>query len=322
MLISYWKERPRTIKMNQLFRYLNYTKQAFHQKLDRYLRQREVEELFLPVVHQYRAEHPMMGAREIYRLIRPSQMGRDKFEQLCFENGLKLKPVKSFIRTTNSSGVIRFDNVLAGIELTRVNQAWASDITYFQIGDQVYYLTFIIDLFSRYIVGYSVSCRLFTEQTTIPALKMALQNRNPPAKLIFHSDGGGQYYCKSFLELTKSNNIRNSMAECVYENPHAERINGTIKNQYLKGYKPANFEELKKLTGKAVRLYNTVRPHSSLGKLSPENYERFFDAAGSFSEYDIFVNNKNTSGHGNQKYHIPRRTVIKVKTEIIRQSSV
>lgn len=297
--------------MNQIFRYLSYSKQAFHQKLDRQLRERAAEELLLPIVLQYRRDHPGMAAREIYNLIKPPQIGRDKFEDLCFKNGLKLARIKNFTRTTNSSGVIRFDNLLEGQELTGVNQAWASDITYYQIGDQVYYLTLIIDLFSRYIVGHRVSHRLLTEQTTIPALAMAIKIRSVPAGMIFHSDGGGQYYSKAFLKLTKDHHIQNSMAENVYQNPHAERINGTIKNQYLKGYKPGNFEELKKMTDKAIRLYNEIRPHQSLGKRSPKNYELEIAAAGALIEENIFGSNSNITKRYRQKYHLPSRTVIK-----------
>src|SRR5205814_83960 len=132
---------------------------------------------------------------------------------------------------------------------------------------------FIIDLFSRKIVGFSVSKKLLTEQTTIPALNMALSERKPAADLIFHSDGGGQYYCKEFLNLTDAYKIKNSMCDVAYENPHAERINGTIKNQYLKGYNPMNYPSLISMTQRAVNNYNGVRPHKSLPKISPEEYE-------------------------------------------------
>ena len=99
-----------------------------------------------------------------------------------------------------------------------------------------------MDLYSRVIVGYNVSARLKTEQTTLPALRQALKARKPAPGLIFHSDGGGQYYSKEFLDLTRKWNIANSMCDIVFENPHAERINGTIKNQYIKGYNPHAIE--------------------------------------------------------------------------------
>ena len=116
---------------------------------------------------------------------------------------------RAFHKTTNSLGVTRFENLIIDFKLTGVNQVWASDITYYRIGERFYYLTFILDLYSRFIVGYTVSVGMLTEQTTIPALNMALKLREPTQGLIFHSDGGGQYYCKKFLAITKSRLIEN-----------------------------------------------------------------------------------------------------------------
>ena len=260
--------------MNRVYHYLGYSKQAFHQKLERQLREEEHFLLLLPIIRELREEHPGVAARELYLILKPGQMGRDKFEQLCFAHGFKLERKKAYHRTTDSSGVIRFDNLIAGIELSGINQAWSSDITYYRIGENFYYITFIIDLFSRRIVGYSVSKRLLTEQTTLPALEMALAQRKPEAGLIFHSDGGGQYYSKVFLQLTQEKGIRNSMCEIVYENAHAERVNGTIKNQYLIHYNPLSYQELVKMTQRAVNNYNAVKPHSALKKLSPVAFEQ------------------------------------------------
>src|SRR5690606_21727545 len=112
----------------------------------------------------------------------------------------------------------------------------------------------------RKIIGYSSSRTLKTEDTTIPALKMALTRLTgkEEVKPIVHSDGGGQYYSKEFLNLTKGK-LRNSMCKSVFENPHAERINGTIKNSYLKGYNPQSFEDLRKKLHKAVHMYNNEK---------------------------------------------------------------
>ncbi len=266
--------------MNEVYRYTGYSKQAFHQKMGRLFHQRELDLLLLPIIGQLRLEHPGVAARELYRILKPENIGRDRFEALCFENGFKLDRPRAYKRTTDSSGVIRFPNLTAGIEFNGINQGWSSDITYYQIENRFYYLTFIIDLCSRKIVGFSVSKRLTTEQTTIPALLMAVNGRKPAAGLIFHSDGGGQYYCKEFLCLTEKYNIKNSMCDIVYENAHAERVNGTIKNQYLKGYNPKSYSRLIMMTKKAVKNYNNVRPHKALKNLSPAEYERVRHAAG------------------------------------------
>lgn len=291
--------------MNQVYRYIGYTKQSFHQKMNRQLCQRGEELLLLPIIAELRDEHPGVAARQLYWILRPSNIGRDRFEKLCFENGYKLDKPKSYKRTTDSSGVIRFPNLIAGVEFTYINQAWSSDITYYQIGDKFYYLTFIIDLFSRRIVGYSVSGSLTTEQTSLPALKMAVTDRRPPSTLIFHSDGGGQYYSKAFLEFTKDK-LKNSMCEMAYENPNAERINGTIKNQYLKGYNPMSYGSLVKMTQRAVYNYNTVRPHKSLKKMTPIAFEEQLPAGGIPLKSDDFCIENNTD----QQYWKNHQTLI------------
>jgi hypothetical protein len=249
------------------------TKQAFHQHLDRQLKMYEEQQQLIPMILEIRTDHPRMGSREMYRLIQPQSMGRDRFEDFCFENGFKLEIKKSFIRTTNSLGVTRFANQILGLEVTHANQVWVSDITYYRIGDRFYYLTFIMDLYSRWIKGFAVSENLFTENTTIPSLRMALTLSKPPSGLILHSDGGGQYYSKIFLALTKKNGIVNSMCDSVYENPHAERVNGTIKNDYLVFYNPQNYLQLYQMTQKAIYMYNYIRPHQSVNRLSPVKFE-------------------------------------------------
>ena len=266
--------------MNEIYRYTGYSKQAFHQKMDRKLEEQGHLLMMLPLIAELREEHPGVAARQLYLILQPENIGRDKFESFCFEHGFKLDKPKAYKRTTDSTGVIRFPNLVAGNEFTGINQAWSSDITYYQIGERFYYLTFIMDLFSRKIVGFSVSQRLLTEFTTIPALKMALADRKPGAGTIFHSDGGGQYYCKEFLHLTAAYKMKNSMCDVVFENAHAERINGTIKNQYLKGYDPQNYQSLVNMTKRAVVNYNTIKPHKSLGKKPPAVYESLLPAGG------------------------------------------
>jgi transposase InsO family protein len=103
---------------------------------------------------------------------------------------------------------------------------------------------------------------------------MALKDRKTHQELIMHSDGGGQYYCKDWLRLTEANKLKNSMCESVYENAHAERINGTIKNDYLIHYGPQDFSQLIGMTTKAVTKYNLERPHQSLGNISPHEFEK------------------------------------------------
>lgn len=264
--------------MNAIYSALEYSKQAFHKRLDYEMVQEEERHNLLAMVDRIRREHPAISARKIYKMINPVTMGRDKFERMCIESGYGVERKRSFIRTTNSLGVARFDNLIASRELTDTNQVYVSDITYYRIREIFYFITFIMDLFSRKIRGYAVSKDLLTIHTTLPALKMLKANLKEKDTIgcIFHSDGGGQYYNKEFLALTKSMGLRNSMGYSVFENPHAERVNGIIKNEYLTYYNPTDFGSLQHLVKKAVGNYNN-RPHQELGGLTPNQIETMQD---------------------------------------------
>jgi putative transposase len=240
----------------------------------------EEQEQLIPLINEIRQDHPRMSARDIYLKLQPSCMGRDQFERFCMDSGYRIKRLKNFRVTTNSLGVTRFQNMIKDLRVTRVNQVFVSDITYFDIGSDTYYLTLIMDLYNREIVGWSVSDNLRTESTTLPALLMLITLRGKVnlKGSIIHSDGGGQYYCNEFKTLTKSLGMVNSMTEeKVYENSHAERLNGIIKNNYLYPYGPTNIKSLRKLLDKAVYMYNTGKPHKALGKLTPKEFKDTID---------------------------------------------
>jgi len=240
----------------------------------------EEQEQLIPMINELRIDHPRMSARDIYLKLQPSCMGRDQFERFCMDSGYRIKRLRNFRVTTNSLGVTRFPNMIKDIEVTRVNQVFVSDITYFDIGSDTYYLTFIMDLFNREIVGWSASDNLRTENTTLPALHRVITERGRVnlKGAIMHSDGGGQYYCNEFKKLTKDLEMINSMTkEKVYENSHAERLNGIIKNNYLYPYGPTNMTSLKRLLDKAVFMYNTGKPHKALGKLTPSMFRSTID---------------------------------------------
>lgn len=274
--------------MNSLFEVLSITKQSFHQMLSRRRYKYEEQEQLIPLINEIRADHPRMSARDIYLKLQPNCMGRDQFERFCMDSGYRIKQLKNFRVTTNSLGVTRFPNMIKDLEVTHVNQVFVSDITYYDIGSSTYYLTFIMDLYNREIVGWSASDNLRTENTTLPALHRLIYERGR-ANLkgaIMHSDGGGQYYCKEFKELTKDLKMINSMTEeKVYENSHAERLNGIIKNNYLYPYGPTNMTSLRKLLDKAVLMYNTGKPHKALGKLTPRDFRTTIDNENNSSSY-------------------------------------
>jgi transposase InsO family protein len=240
----------------------------------------EEQEQLIPLINEIRCDHPRMSARDIHLKLQPSCMGRDQFERFCMDSGYRIKRLKNYRVTTNSLGITRFQNEIKDLKVTHVNQVFVSDITYFDIGPRTYYLTFIMDLYNREIVGWSASDNLRTESTTLPALHRVITERGKAniKGSIIHSDGGGQYYCNDFKALTKDLGMINSMTEeKVYENSHAERLNGIIKNNYLHPYGPTNFASLKKQLNRAVLMYNTGKPHKALGKLTPRMFRNTID---------------------------------------------
>jgi transposase InsO family protein len=320
--------------MNSLYKSIGITKQGFHQRLDRWLKMKSAQEQLLLLVYRIREDHPTMGLRDMYYKIQPEFIGRDAFERFCKSEGLSSERPKNWAKTTDSSGVIRFENLLTDLAIDKINQVWQSDITYFEIDGKFYYITFIIDAFSRLIVGHVVSKRLLTEQTTLPALRMAINKRIKNTKsthlkgLIFHSDGGGQYYAKEFLKLTNKYKLENSMCKTAWENGKAERINGVIKNNYLKHKDINSFAQLVQQVDRSVYLYNTEKPHISLQRKSPVEFEKTYicngqKADGDKSTTEIKTHPKgyvNSSPAGWDKKASGSNVILEIKTKISNNS--
>ena len=298
--------------MKDLLDGLKITKQSFHQMMERRNYKYEEQEQLIPLINDIRRDHPRMSARDIYLKLKPSFMGRDQFERFCMDSGYRIKKLRNYRVTTNSLGVTRFPNLIKDLKVTGVNQVFVSDITYFDLGSETRYLTFIMDLYNREVVGYSESDNLRTENTTIPALHRLTKLRGK-ANLegsILHSDGGGQYYSNDFKALTKELGIVNSMTEeKVYENPHAERLNGVIKNNYLYPYGPTNVASLRRLLDKAVLMYNTGKPHKALKKLTPCEFKNTVDNENNSPSY-FPLSTVNHNNHINRKKSIKKVNVI------------
>jgi putative transposase len=263
------------MSLNHLYTSVGISRQAVHQSRARLARERDTHSLLEALIRDVRHDHATLSCRAMYWLIQPHHLGRDRFEALCRQLGYMTHTRRNPARTTDSSGVVRFDNLTLDLALDGVDQLWSSDITYFRVGESFYYLTFVLDCFSRRILGHSVSARLSTDHTTLPALRRAVAARKGRCRgTILHSDGGGQYYADAFLKYTNSKGLVNSMCEQAWQNPYAERINGTIKNNYLRHYTIRDLQDLVNKVELAVRLYNFERPHKSLNWVSPVEYEK------------------------------------------------
>lgn len=184
--------------------------------------------------------------------------------------------VKNQAKTTFASPYSRYHNLLINKTISDINQLWTSDITYFKVNDHFFYIVFIMDVYSRLILGYAVADNM-KATNNIDALKMAFKTRKITDfqnRLIHHSDRGGQYVSNQYVELLQKANIQISMCNHVYENAHIERVNGTIKNQYLMHWNITSPQQLKTALKKAVNTYNNLRPHSALKNLPPKTFEQ------------------------------------------------
>ena len=167
---------------------------------------------------------------------------------------------------------------------------WQSDITYISVGNKFYYAVFIIDVYSKKIVGYRVSDSM-RAKANYEALAMALSVN--PAPAIHHSDRGSQYSSTEYVNKLKANGCKISMGLTAQDNAYAERINGTIKTEYIYGWKPKTYNQLKRQIDKAVNNYNNHRLHNHLNRLNPVEFETRWHNDPTFDKPIITIFNNN-----------------------------
>ena len=273
--------------MNKLYKEVGISKQAVSQYAKR-------QKVFDCNVHnliieaeELRKEHPGCGVEKMYNTLQPDFIGRDNFIDLFMNLGFRIKKNKNYRRTTFASRV-NYPNLIKGMEVSRPSTIWQSDITYIYCDNKFYYAVFIIDVYTKKIVGHQLTNHM-RASANVKALNMALKNNKAP--LIHHSDRGSQYTSTEYLELLRHNEVQISMALSAQDNAYAERINKTIKEEYIDYWKPKNYEQLKKMIDKAVNQYNIKRPHNYIGKLSPINFEDNWNNKPNFSKPKITIFN-------------------------------
>lgn len=258
--------------MNQLYKTVDISKQAVYQ----YHKRQKVfdKKTFNLIVEadQLRKEHPGCGVEKMYRTLSPDFIGRDRFVNLFMNLGYRIKRNKNYRRTTFSTNLY-YPNLIKGSVINAPNEIWQSDITYIEVGKRFYYVVFIIDVYTKKIVGFNVSDSLRAE-ANVKALKMALRTNKAPR--IHHSDRGSQYIYKPYIELLKSNNSLISMGLIAQDNAYAERINRTIKEEYIDYWKPKDYQQLKRYISKAVNNYNSKRGHQNINNMAPIEFENYW----------------------------------------------
>ena len=192
--------------------------------------------------------------------------------------GIKSKLARKFkVSTTDSNhGYNTCENLLNRAFCVECSsKAWVSDIIYIHTKDGFIYLTTVIDLYDRKVIGWSISDSLRTSETVIPALKMAIKRRAPKPGMIFHSDRGVQYTCNEFVNLLKCHNIVHSMSRKgnCWNNDVAESFFKTLKCELIYGNTPISPKQMELLIFEYIETwYNTKRRHSAIGNLTIEEF--------------------------------------------------
>lgn len=258
--------------MNSVYEISGVSKQAVHRFNQRACNQSELLSELIVQVDEIRSIHPGCGLEKLYDTLQPEWVGRDKFIALFMDLGYRVRKSRNYRRTTFPSKIY-YPNLIEGLLVWEKNRVWQTDITYYQVKDRFFYLTFIIDIYTKVIRGYQVSLNMRAE-ANLNALEMALSNTVVRPGLIHHSDRGSQFTDNEYRNTLAAYKIQMSMGLIAQENAYAERINGTIKNEYLKFKDINSFDQLKHEVDLAVNHYNEKRIHRHLpGKQSPRQFE-------------------------------------------------
>ena len=271
--------------MNEVCALFGISRQAHYQRAQHEREQLRQGELILEMVRLVRRRHPKMGTRKLLFKLQPMlaeeglKMGRDRLFELLRGQNLLVERQKTF-RHTTLPGMFRAPNRLLGLTVSRPNQVWVADITYLELeAGHFAYLFVLMDLFSRYIVGWHVAPSLAADGALVSLQTALSQLTLNPAGLIHHSDHGVQYTSHAYMDTLLENNILPSMGAVgsCYDNIFAERLIGILKGEYGLDRPFVNYDQVASVVEEVITLYNTDRPHLSLNLAIPQ--EVYFDTS-------------------------------------------
>lgn len=267
-------------KMNNLYKMVGISKQGHYKRLKLHKESVDRQDCIIASAANLRLDHKKMGCRKIFDEIKPCGMGRDRTEKLLLDNGFRIPRKRNYRRTTYA-GDRFYKNHISGIELLKKDQVYVSDITYIPVGyKDHYYLTLVLDVYSRKITGWSLSSTMQTHDTVYKAFLQATNgmSQDQRSSLIFHSDKGSQYGSDLMKEVFKTTGVTPSMGGKAWENAHAESLNGILKNEYINFiHKKVTLNQATKMMTRWIYLYNNKRPHGSLGNMKPNEFETYVD---------------------------------------------
>lgn len=204
-------------------------------------------------------------------------VSRPRVARLMRTSGIRAVYARKFIATTDSKhNFATVDNVLnRSFEASRPAEKWVSDITYIRTGSGWLYLTVVLDLYDRKVVGWSMSSNMTAADTSIAAWRMAVKNRTPGDGLIFHSDRGIQYACNEFSSLLNNRKIIRSMSRKgnCWDNAVAESFFKTLKVELVYQCRFNNHQAAEtQIFAWIEGWYNRNRRHSTLGNITIQEF--------------------------------------------------
>ena len=269
--------QTREFSLSDVSQCFNLQRDSYYKYVKRFKERKVVESKVIGLVNEVRISQPRVGTKKIHKdLIHPFQLanikvGRDKLFDILRDNNMLVKRKKTGCKTTNSYHHFhKYNNLIKGLNITKKNQVWVSDITYIRTVKGFCYLALITDVYSRRIVGYDISDSLELAGC-LRALKIALRTARPAAGLIHHSDRGAQYCSNMYVEELRKRMINISMTEenHCYENAIAERVNGILKDEFYLDQCFFSTMHARLAAKNAIEIYNNKRLHLSLGYKTP-----------------------------------------------------
>ncbi len=225
------------------------------------------------------ANKGVYGSPRIYRELKTmgEAVSRKRVARIMREHGLTGEAPRRFQRTTDSKHTLPIaDNLVArNFNPDAPNRVWAADITYVRTWAGWLYLAVVIDLFSRRVVGWAIADHM-RKELVLSALTMAFDARRPEPGLVHHSDRGSQYASHAHRDALDEHGAICSMSRKgnCWDNAVVESFFGTLKQELLYRHAwPTKQTAIDAIGDYIERFYNTRRLHSSLGYISPLEYE-------------------------------------------------
>jgi transposase InsO family protein len=259
------------------------SRSGFYDYLDRYNpdnnnrpEEAELRSRIKEIFDQSRASY---GSRRIVKELDNDgrKIGRYKVRRIMRQMGLKAKTPKRFKLTTNSRHSFAVaPNVLdRNFDVDTPNKVWTADISYVWTFEGWLYLAIIMDLHSRQIVGWAMDKRM-KKDLALNALSMAYWQRKPDKKLLHHSDRGSQYACHEYRKQLETYGMTASMSRKgnCWDNAPTERFFRSLKSERLTACRFVTRNDARNEILDYITYYNSIRLHSTLGYLSPMEYEK------------------------------------------------